>query len=133
MNKTIKIATTVALFLCASFLNINELKAQNNPPQQSTIQGSGIGTIVFLNTGLNTGLNSVANTSLSSGSNQNPNQNSGQNSSLTSGLIQDDITGEIYEFHYAGLEVLEINEKYIYILQITASGKIIIRDIHHSN
>lgn len=122
MNKTIKIATTLALFLCASFLNINELKAQNNPPQQSSI-----GTIVSLNAGLN----SVANTSLSSGSNQN--QNSGQNSGLKSGLIQDDITGEIYEFHYAGLEVLEINEKYIYIVQITASGKIIIRDIHHTN
>jgi hypothetical protein len=47
-----------------------------------------------------------------------------------SGFIIDDVTGVISEFHYAGIEVLEINVDYIYIVQITASGKIIIRDIH---
>lgn len=117
MNKTIKIVSTIALFLSMSFLSVNELKAQNNSPQQSSI-----GTIVSLNTGLNSTLISGQN----SGSNTDPNPG------LKTGLIQDDITGEIYEFKYAGLEVLEINGRYTYILQITASGKVIIRDVRHS-
>jgi hypothetical protein len=47
-----------------------------------------------------------------------------------SGLILDEVTGAVKEFHYAGLEVLEINVDYIYLVQVTASGRIIIRDIH---
>lgn len=121
MNKTTKIATVVALVLCTSFLNINKLNAQNNLPQQSCNQQLGTGTIIYLNTGVNTTLSSSQN----SGSNQN------QNSGSKSGLIMDDNTGEVYEFKYAGLEVLEINGRYTYILQITASGKIIIRDVRH--
>lgn len=124
MKKVIKITATIALFLCTSFLSVNELKAQSNSQQQCT-QGSRTGTIVFLNTGTNSTQSAAAN----SGSGQNQNSNEGS----TTGIIVDDVTGNEYEFKYAGLEVLQINEKYIYILQITASGKIIIRDIHHSN
>jgi hypothetical protein len=123
MKKTTKIAYAAALFLCASFISVNELKAQNNSQQQCGVQQVRTGTIVFLNTG--------SNSTLTSSPNQG--QNSSPNSGLKSGFIQDNATGEIYEFHYAGLEVLQINEQYIYILQITASGKIIIRDIRHSN
>jgi hypothetical protein len=47
-----------------------------------------------------------------------------------SGLILDDNTGDLKEFHYAGLEVLEVGTDYVYIVQLTANGKIIIRDIH---
>ncbi|MES2566733.1 MAG: hypothetical protein V4565_07700 [Bacteroidota bacterium] len=121
MKKTTKIVSTTALFLCTSFLTINEVKAQNNSTQQSCSQTFGTGTIVGLNTSTSYAVNSVT----TSGG------NSGSNSGLQTGLIQDDITGEVYEFHYAGLEVLEINGKYTYILQITASGKVIIRDIRH--
>lgn len=117
MKKTTKIASTVVLFLCALFFISNEVNAQNNSPQQSCSQVVGIGTIVSLDSDLNS-------TSYSSTTNSNP--------GLKIGLIQDDITGEVYEFRYAGLEVLEINGKYTYILQITASGKIIIRDIRHT-
>jgi hypothetical protein len=123
MKKITKITSIVALFLCSSFLNFNELKAQNNTPQQSGIQEVGTGTIIFLNSGLNSSLNTGSNSG----------QNTGSNSSLKSGLIQDDNTGEVYEFHYAGLEVLEIDGKYTYILQITASGKVIVRDIRHTS
>ncbi|MCD6018422.1 MAG: hypothetical protein K0S53_1543 [Bacteroidetes bacterium] len=126
MKKTTKIGSTVALFLCTSFLTINEVKAQNNSQQQSWSQHVGIGTIVALNTGQNSAVSSSINSGSTSGS------NSGSSSGLTIGLIQDDITGEVYEFRYAGLEELEINGKYTYILQITASGKVIIRDIRHS-
>lgn len=118
MKKITKIVSTIILFLCTSFLTINEVKAQNNSSYQSCSQGSGIGTIIALSTSQNS-------TVISS-------TNSGSSSGLKIGLIQDDITGEIYEFRYAGLEVLEINGRYTYILQITASGKIIIRDIRHS-
>jgi hypothetical protein len=52
------------------------------------------------------------------------------NNGAKSGLMLDELTGVVKEFHYAGLEVLEINVEYIYIVQITMSGKIIIRDIH---
>jgi hypothetical protein len=55
------------------------------------------------------------------------------NNGNKSGFIVDDVTGVISEFHYAGIEVLEINVDYIYIVQITASGKIIIRDIRRRN
>ncbi len=113
MKKIAKIASTIVLFLCTSFLSVNEVKAQNNSPQQSSI-----GTIVSLNVGLNTSQNS--------GSNSDPCPG------LKTGLIQDDITGEVYEFKYAGLEVLEVNGRYTYILQITASGKVIIRDVRHT-
>ena len=113
MKKTSKIISTIALFLCTSFLTVNELKAQNNSPQQSSI-----GTIISLNAGLST--------SLISGANQAPSPG------LKTGLIMDETTGEVFEFKYAGLEVLEINGRYTYILQITASGKVIIRDVRHS-
>lgn len=121
MTKTIKIVTTIALFLCTSFLTVNQLKAQNNSSQISGIQQGGIGTIISLNSGLNSTLSSS----------QNYGTNQGSNSGLKTGLIQDDNTGEIYEFQYAGLEVLEINGRYTYILQITASGKVIVRDVRH--
>jgi hypothetical protein len=52
------------------------------------------------------------------------------NPNSNSGLIMDDSTGEVFEFHNAGIEILEINESYIYIMQVTANGKVIIRDIH---
>jgi hypothetical protein len=52
------------------------------------------------------------------------------NPGAKSGLILDDVTGAVKEFHYAGLEILEVSVDYIYIYQVTASGKIIIRDIH---
>ena len=48
MKKTTKIASTVALFLCALFFTSNEVNAQNNSPQQSCSQVVGIGTIVSL-------------------------------------------------------------------------------------
>lgn len=100
MKKIIKIATILALILSTSNLNINGLKAQNNSQQPSSIGEVGSGRILSLNLG------------------------------LKSGLMLDDITGNIKEFHYAGLEVLEVNADYVYIVQITVSGKIIIRDIH---
>ncbi|MDF2438266.1 MAG: hypothetical protein K0Q95_2642 [Bacteroidota bacterium] len=51
------------------------------------------------------------------------------NPGAKSGLLVDDVTGDVKQFHYAGLEVLEVNVDYVYIYQVTASGKIIIRDI----
>ena len=120
MKKTTKIVSTVLLFICTSFLSI-EVKAQNNSPQQSCSLVAGMGTIVSLNSDTKAGLNSA-----------NFSSNSDSGPGLTTGLIQNDITGEIYEFKYAGLEELVINGKYTYILQITASGKVIIRDIRHS-
>lgn len=101
MKKNTKIVSALALFFCTSFLSVNELKAQNNTPQQSSVQENSHGTVLSLNPG------------------------------LKSGLIHDETSGEVFEFHYAGIEVLEINKGYIYILQITGSGKIIIRDIRH--
>ena len=100
MKKIIKIAAILLISICPSFFNSNGLKAQNSPNSQCTINEIGSGKILSLNPG------------------------------LKSGLLLDDTTGEIKEFHYAGLEVLEINAEYIYIVQVKVSGKIIIRDIH---
>lgn len=98
MKKTIKIALTLALIVCTSYLNVDCLKAVN--PQLASMNIQESGTILSLDPG------------------------------SKSGLILDDISGEIKKFHYAGLEVLEVNVDYVYIVQITANGKIIIRDIH---
>jgi hypothetical protein len=101
MKKAIKTTAILILTLFIAYLNINSLKADNdNAHQPAAICTAGSGTVLSLN------------------------------HSLKSGLIVDELTGDIKEFHYAGLEVLEINVEYIYIVQITASGKIIIRDIH---
>lgn len=100
MKKTIKIAFMLALFLSTSYFSANGLKAQNNPDPQSCMGLSGSGKVISLDPG------------------------------SKSGLILEEGTGHVVEFHYAGLEKLEVNTEYVYILQITVSGKIIIRDIH---
>lgn len=100
MKTIIKVATILALILSSSNLNNNSLKAQNNSQGPLSVCEVGSGRILSLNLG------------------------------LKSGLLLDDVTGNIKEFHYAGLEVLEVNTDYVYIVQVTVSGKIIIRDIH---
>lgn len=72
----------------------------DNPNPQSTMGINGSGTVISLDHG------------------------------SKSGFIIEDGTGNVVKFHYAGLEVLEVNTEYVYIVQITVSGKIIIRDIH---
>jgi hypothetical protein len=98
MKKNIKIAFAFLLILCASYFNVNSLRADNS--QQASMNAEGSGRIISLDPG------------------------------SKSGLILDDFTGTVKGFHYAGLEVLEVNTDYVYIVQITANNKIIIRDIH---
>lgn len=97
-----KIIRIALVFALALFTSISGLNnaKADNPNQCAAADGVSSGTIVSLRPG------------------------------LKSGLILDELTGVVKEFNYAGLEVLEINVDYIYIVQITASGKIIIRDIH---
>jgi hypothetical protein len=99
MKKTTRITAMIALFLCASYVNANDIQAENNS-QQSVMNDVASGKILELNPG------------------------------AKSGLLMDGLTGEVVEFQYAGLEVLEVNVEYVYIKQVTAKGKIIIRDIH---
>jgi hypothetical protein len=100
MKKTIKIAFMLA-FVFTCF-SAFELKAQGNPNPQSvaSMGTTGSGKVLALDPG------------------------------AKSGLMLEEATGIIIEFHYAGLEVLEVNTEYVYIVQLTVSGKIIIRDIH---
>jgi hypothetical protein len=97
-----KIIRITLVLTLALFASFSGLNSvkADNPNQCAAADGTSSGTIVSLRPG------------------------------LKSGLILDELTGVVKEFHYAGLEVLEINVDYIYIVQITASGKIIIRDIH---
>jgi hypothetical protein len=100
MKKTIKLALTLTLLVSAPYFNVNGIKAENNSSCPSPLGVPRDGTILSLDMG------------------------------LKSGMVKDDVSGIEYEFHYAGLEVLEVSADYVYIMQITASGKIIIRDIH---
>ena len=100
MKKSIKIMSALALLLCLSYSNVSELKAENNAQLNSCTYETGSGKILSLCPG------------------------------LKAGLMKDEITGDVYEFHYAGPEVLEVNAEYVYIVLTTGSGKIIIRDIH---
>lgn len=97
-----KIIRITLVFALALFTSLSGLNNAkgDNPNQCAAADGVSSGTIVSLRPG------------------------------LKSGLILDELTGVVKEFNYAGLEVLEINVDYIYIVQVTASGKIIIRDIH---
>lgn len=97
-----KISVAFSIFLCIVLFTVNDAKAQNpqNPGPLSSMNAVQTGTIISLD----------------------------QNS--RSGLIRDDQTGEVKEFLYVGLEVLEVNVDYVYIVQITVSGRVIIREIH---
>lgn len=100
MKKSVKILFTAALLLCTSYLNVNGLRAEKNIQQQACAFETGSGKILSLCFG------------------------------KKSGIMRDDVTGNEFEFHYAGPETLEANAEYIYLFKITGSGKIIIRDIH---
>jgi hypothetical protein len=97
-----KIIRITLVFALTLFTSVSGLNSAkaDNPNQVAAADGVSSGTIVSLHPG------------------------------LKSGLILDELTGVVKEFNYAGLEVLEVNVDYVYIVQITASGKIIIRDIH---
>lgn len=100
MKKSIKILSTLALLLCTSYVNVNGLKAETNSQQLSCSFETGSGKILFLCPG------------------------------KKSGIMRDDVSGNEFEFHYAGPATLEVNAEYVYLFKTTGSGRIIIRDIH---